>query len=152
MAIGPDHQILLGCNNPNRTVPSTVIINDRNGYIIKTVANEDGADEVWFNDRDGQYFLARSGGLIGLTLAQQLGVIDTDGNEGIMADQSVDTGLPNLTASPHGTAHSVAADPVFNQVYVPIPSTAGGTLCSGDAQGCIAVFTAAHDDQETAQR
>jgi hypothetical protein len=49
-------------------------------------------------------------------------------------------------------AHLVAADPVFNQVYVPIPSTAGGTLCSGDAQGCIAVFTAAHDDQETAQR
>ena len=31
MAIGPDHQILLGCNDPNATVPSTVIIDDRNG-------------------------------------------------------------------------------------------------------------------------
>jgi hypothetical protein len=38
-----------------------------------------------------------------------------------------------------------------SQVYVPIPSTAGGAVCSNaggsDVQGCIAVFTAAHDDQ-----
>ena len=147
MAIGPDHQILLGCNDPNKTVPSTVVIDDRSGKVIATVANEDGADEVWFNDGDSQYFLANSGG----SNPQFLGVIDTDGKEGIKMDQNVPTGLPNTAASPHGTAHSVAADPVFNQVYVPIPSTAGGTVCSGaggsDAQGCIAVFTAGHDDQ-----
>ena len=81
--------------------------------------------------------------------------MDTGGKEGIKADQSIDTGLPNTTASPHGTAHSVATDPIFDQIYVPIPSTAGGTVCSGaggsDAQGCIAVFTAAQDDQETAR-
>jgi hypothetical protein len=153
MAIGPDHQILLGCNDPNKTVPSTVIIDDRTGVVIATIKNQDGADAVWFNDGDSQYFLARSGGLIGQTLAQQLGIIDTVGSgEGIQADQSVDTGLPNLPpTSPHGSAHSVAADPVFNQIYVPIPSTAGGTVCSSaggnDAQGCIAVFTAAHDDR-----
>jgi len=29
MAIGPDHQILLGCNDPTLTVPSTVIIDDQ---------------------------------------------------------------------------------------------------------------------------
>jgi hypothetical protein len=147
MAIGPDHQILLGCNDPNKTVPSTVIIDDRKGDVIATVKNEDGADEVWFNDGDDHYFLARSGG----ANPQQLGVIDTGGKEGISADQSVVTGLPNTPVSPHGAAHSVAADPIFNQVYVPIPSTAGGTVCSNaggsDVQGCIAVFTAAHDDQ-----
>lgn len=150
MAIGPDHQILLGCNDPNKTVQSTVVIDDRNGKVIATVAGEDGADEVWFNDGDSQYFLANSGG----ANPQFLGVIDTDGKEGIKADQNVPTGLPNNPpASPHGTAHSVAADPVFNQIYVPIPSNAGGTVCSGagtgvlDTQGCIAVFTAAHDDQ-----
>jgi hypothetical protein len=147
MTIGPDHQILLGCNDPNKSVPSTVVIDDRDGHVIKSVANEDGADEVWFNEGDSQYFLANSGG----ANPQTLGVIDTDGDKGIKADQSVPTGLPNTTASPHGTAHSVAADPVFNQVYVPIPSTAGLTVCSqaggSDAQGCIAVFTAAHDDQ-----
>jgi hypothetical protein len=142
MAIGPDHQILLGCNDPNKTVPSTVIINEKDGKIIKTVANQDGADEVWFNDGDDHYFLALSGG----ANPQRLGVIDAGGKEGISADQSAPTGLPNTVATPHGTAHSVAADPVFNQVYVPIPSTAGGTVCSSaggsDAQGCIAVFTA----------
>ncbi|MGA8403102.1 MAG: hypothetical protein WB697_24665 [Stellaceae bacterium] len=147
MAIGPDHQILLGCNDPNKTVPSTVVIDDRDGHVVATVANEDGADEVWFNDGDSQYFLALSGG----ANPQTLGVIDTDGKEGVKADQNVPTGLPNTTSSPHGTAHSVAADPVFNQVYVPIPATAGLTVCSqaggSDPQGCIAVFTAGHDDQ-----
>jgi hypothetical protein len=159
MAIGPDHQILLGCNDPNKTVPSTVIIDDRVKKadtavkIIATVANQDGADEVWFNDGDNSYFLGRSGGLTGLTFMQQLGIIDAGDGEKIGSDQSVSIGLPNTTASPHGTAHSVAADPIFNQIYVPIPSTAGGTVCSGgggkDAQGCIAVFTAAHDDPAT---
>jgi hypothetical protein len=148
MAIGEDHQILLGCADPNLTVRSTVIIDDRNGDVIATVANEDGGDEVWFSDGDDEYFLARSGG----GTAQQLGVIDSDGKEKIAADQSVPIGLPNTPTSPHGAAHSVAADPVLNQVYVPIPSTAGLNVCSNaggsDALGCIAVFTAAHDDQE----
>jgi len=149
MTIGPDRQILLGCNDPNATVPSTVIIDDRDGKILKTVANQDGADQIWFNDGDDQYFLARSGG----ASPQKLGIIDADGKEGVASDQSVATGLPNNPpTSPHGTAHSVAADPVFNQIFVPIPSTAGLTVCSdaggSDAQGCIAIFTAAHDDTE----
>ncbi|MBV9554033.1 MAG: hypothetical protein JO032_14730 [Alphaproteobacteria bacterium] len=146
MTVGPDHQILLGCNDPKKTVPSTVAIDDRTGKVIATIRNEDGADEIWFNEGDSQYFLARSGG----TNPQQLGVIDASRDD-LAADQSVPIGLPNNPpTSPHGTAHSVAADPVFNQVYVPIPSTAGLTVCSqaggNDAQGCIAVFTAAHDD------
>jgi hypothetical protein len=153
MAIGPEHQILLGCNDPNATVPSTIIIDDRVKKVdtavtvIATVAREDGADEVWYNDGDDSYFLARGGG----ANPQQLGIIDAGGNgEGIGSDQSVPTGLPNTASSPHGTAHSVAADPVFNQIYVPIPSTAGLNVCTNaggsSAQGCIAVFTAAHDD------
>lgn len=145
MAIGPDHQILLGCNNPILTVKSTVIIDDRTGEIVETLPNEDGADQVWYNDGDGQYFLARSGG----ANPQKLGIVDVDADPGSL-DQDVATGLPNTPATPHGTAHSVAADPIFNQVYVPIPSTAGGAVCSiaggSDTQGCIAVFTAAHDD------
>jgi hypothetical protein len=148
MAIGPDHQILLGCNDPNKTVVSTVIIDDRNGNVIATVAGQDGSDQVDFNEGDSQYFLARSGG----ANPQKLGVIDTDGKEGTASDQSIATGLPSTTATPHGTVHSVASDPVFNQIYVPIPSTAGLAVCStaggSDAQGCIAVFTAAHDDQQ----
>lgn len=149
MAIGRDHQILLGCNDPNKTVASTVIIDDRDGNVKHTIANQDGSDEVWFNDGDNSYFLARSGG----ANPQKLGIIDAGDGEKIGSDQDVATGLPNNPpSSPHGTAHSVAADPVFNQIYVPIPSTAGLNVCSNaggsDAQGCIAVFTAAHDDRE----
>jgi hypothetical protein len=153
MAIGPDHQILLGCNNPNKNVASTVIIDDRDGKVKNTVANQDGSDEVWFNEGNNSYFLARSGG----ANPQKLGIIDAGDGEKLGSDQDVAIGLPNNPpSSPHGTAHSVAADPVFNQIYVPIPSTAGLNVCSNaggsDAQGCIAVFTAAHDDERVADR
>jgi hypothetical protein len=58
-------------------------------------------------------------------------------------------------ANPHGTNHSVMADPIHNQIYVPIASTAftgqsvpaicttGGGL---DANGCIAVFQTVGSD------
>jgi hypothetical protein len=147
MTIGPKHQILLGCGNPNKTVPSTIIINDEveTGAtavtIIATVANQDGADEVWFNVGNNSYFLARDIG----SNPQQLGIIDAgDKSEKLGPDQSVVVGR---------AAHSVAADPAFNQTYMPIPSTAGLSVCSNaggsDAQGCIAVFTAASDDPAT---
>jgi len=141
MAIGPDHQILLGCNAPSGKTASspngngnfsTVIIDDRNGKIIATLNDESGADEVWYNDGDGQYFLARSAA----PLTQQLGVIDVKGDPSRL-DQSVFIG----TAGAAGN-HSVAADPIFNQVYVPIASTSGAsaTYCGG-TNGCIAIFT-----------
>jgi hypothetical protein len=146
MAIGPDHQILLGCNDPNKTVPSTVIIDDRNGRVVETVQGEDGSDEVWYNPGDGQYFLARSGG----ANPQKLGIIDVN-DDPAPKDLDIATGLPNNPpTSPHGTNHSVAADPIFNQVYVPIASTSGSSLCSlsggSDTQGCIAIFTSTAND------
>jgi hypothetical protein len=58
-------------------------------------------------------------------------------------------------ANPHGTNHSVMADSVHNQIYVPIASTAftGQTLpaiCTTgggvDANGCIAVYQATGTD------
>lgn len=143
MAIGPDNQILLGCNDPNKTVPSTVVIDEHNGHVLNVLSGEDGSDEVWYNDGDGHYLLARSGG----ANPQQLGVVDAEsGHE----DASIGIGLPNTTANPHGTNHSVAADPIMNQVYVPIAGTSGATACSAaggsDTTGCIAVFTANDDD------
>ena len=149
MAIGPENQILLGCNDPNRTAPSTVVIDEHSGAVIHVLAGEDGSDQVWFNDGDDHYLLARSGG----SNPQKLGIADAQtGKE----DASVTIGLPNNPpTSPHGTNHSVAADPVMNQVYVPIASTSGSAICGSlggsDAQGCIAVFTAAGDDRQRAQ-
>jgi len=143
MAIGPENQILLGCNNPNQTVPSSVIINDRSGAVIHVLANEDGADEVWFNEGDGHYYLANGGALP----SQRLGVVDAQTGKD---DPSAITGAGNTPVTPHGRNHSVAADPILNQVYVPIANNSGSTVCSSaggsDSQGCIAVFTSTGSD------
>jgi hypothetical protein len=140
LTVGPDHQLLLGCAGTAATpANSTVVIDERNGHIIKTLANESGNDEVWFNPGDNHYFLARSSAVGG----QFLGVVDA---ESLTEDTSVPT-----NATGKGNAHSVAADPVKNQVYVPIPSTATAGVCSSaggtDTQGCIAVFTTPNDDK-----
>lgn len=143
MAIGPDNQILLGCNNPNKTFPSTVIIHNSNaiGAPVIFVPHQDGADEVWYNEGSGEYFLARGGG----SNPQKLGIIDLTLDPNIN-DRSVGTGLPNTSARPHGTNHSVAADPIFNQVFMPISSTSASTICGrgggSNLRGCIAVFKA----------
>jgi hypothetical protein len=134
MAIGPSPQILLGCNATANANNPTAIINKFNGSIVATINNQSGADEVWFNPGNGLYFLARSAA-VGAT--QQLGIIDS----ATFASNSVFTANKNLPRN----AHSVAADPILNQVYVPIPagvSTICGSLGGSDANGCIAVFTA----------
>jgi hypothetical protein len=142
MAIGPENEILLGCNSASGNGRfSTVIINERSGHIIATLDNESGADEVWFNDGDDHYFLARSAAHGD---NQLLGVVDAQDKR---EDQSVFTATK---VAPVRNAHSVAADPVMNQVYVPIPA-GRSTVCSSaggnDAQGCIAVFTTKNDDR-----
>jgi hypothetical protein len=140
MAIGPDHQILLGCNGALNANASTVVIDERDGHVIKTLNNESGADEVWFNPGDGHYFLARSSAV---GTQQLLGVVDA---ERLSEDASAVT-----NGAGKGNAHSVAADPVGNQVYVPIPSTANQGVCEAAGgvagQGCIAVFTSPNDDK-----
>jgi hypothetical protein len=132
MALGSFPQALLGCNDPKKDVPSTVIIDIRNGNTLFTVANEDGSDEVWYNPGDGHYFLGESGG----ANPQHLGIIDSATGK---SDTSVKTGIPG-----GGGAHSVAADPTNLKVFVPIATTSGAGVCSSvggdDSVGCIAVF------------
>jgi hypothetical protein len=140
MAIGPENQILLGCNDPLKDVPSTVVINLHNGNVIHVLRNEDGSDQVWFNHGDGHYFLAESGG----ANPQHLGVVDAQtGKE----DRSPQTGLAGK-----GGVHSVAADATTLKVFVPIATTSGAGVCSSvggdDSDGCIAVFKAARQKNE----
>ena len=123
MAIGPDHQILLGCGGTNNVAN----IMDDDGTIVASLPGQGGNDEVWFNPGDGHYFLAESNN----TVQKQLGIADSLNKE---VDQDIKTGT---------SSHSVAADPVSNQAYVPITAAGGGspTLCSNSpSNGCIAVF------------
>ncbi len=136
LAFGPNHEIQLGCGGAN-----SVIINDANGSIITTQSGEGGADEVWYNSGDNHFFIARSA-------AAKLG--------------TEDAGAPP-SADPDGVtaigSHSVAADSVRNEVYVPIRATSFpanpptvSTICSAhggiDSNGCIAIYTAPKDSDD----
>ena len=139
MAIGPDHQIGLACSGAD-----ALIIDDRTGKQIKLLTGLGGADEMWYNPGDNHYFF-------GISTPGTLGVADAD-------PPAVDTSAKSAAGS-----HSVAADAFRNQVYVPIrgnngASTGGSAnICSAakdvfgnagsDALGCIAVYTAPHDDR-----
>jgi hypothetical protein len=147
MAVGPDSQILLGCNAPSPNGHSnTVIINEHSGVVVGRLPDLGGNDEVWFNEGDGHYFLAG-----GQNLNEQLGVVDSSGHR---ADAIVPTASnPNATGR---RAHSVAADSNKNEVYVPIPATSAaapgydstlcGTSATAKAAGCIAVFSTTKND------
>ena len=133
MALGPFPQALLGCAN---TGPNSLVINLNSGAIIGKLEGEAGADEVWFNPGDNQYFLGSGNHLtVGGKPAPILGVVDATGKRSDFSPTSA------------VGSHSVAADPVKNQVYVPINSGTGAAskICSAhsgvDANGCIAVFT-----------
>lgn len=133
MAMGPDKQILLGCNSPSGNGNfSTVIINEDSGATVQVLNNESGADEVWYSQSGGHYFLARGSAHGGIPY---LGIVDAFRHS---EDQSAATGVNEVR-----NAHSVASD--GNNVYVPIPWGIG-TICgqaappATDTQGCIAVF------------
>jgi hypothetical protein len=134
MAIGPDHQIALACVNTNAEII------DDNGNKVALLTGDGGGDEVWFNPGDGHYFFGIAG-------TGQLGVADAG------PPPSVDATAPSAIG-----AHSVAADPFRNQVYVPISAHApGSTVCSSTADvfgdkgnnalGCIAIYTSPNDDR-----
>lgn len=125
MALGPDEQALLGCQGSTSsgvTLPNeSQIISLRDGRVVATIGQVGGSDQVWFNPGDRHYYLAarfNTGGPV-------LGVIDAD-------EPRFDNNAPTTTNS-----HSVAADPVFNQVFVPLQ--AGAAQCPN---GCVAIYRA----------
>ena len=133
LAIGPQREILLGCSNAGK---GSVIINELSGDLVRNLANLNGNDEVWFNPGDNHYFLAGSNHNLALpTPGPILGVVD----------QSGDPDIEDASPATKSGSHSVAADPVKNQVYVPVNS-GSQALCGETTTGCIAVFTAANDD------
>ena len=137
MAIGPQREILLGCSNAGK---GSVIINELNGDLVRNLPGLNGNDEVWFNPGDNHYFLAGGNHNLALpTPGPILGVVDQSG------DPDVEDASPTTKSG----SHSVAADPVKNQVYVPVnntPADSAFALCGAGVAGCIAVFTTTNDD------
>ena len=146
LAVGPAHQLALGCGAPSA---NWLIISDLfDGTAIP--AGPGGVDEAWYNSGTNHYYF---GGLP----SPLVGVVDAGSTTNNCNTPPVNTPpVPSEcpTSDPSvptfgGFPHSVAADSVSNQVYVPIRSSlfSPATVCSSftgntanDVQGCIAVY------------
>lgn len=144
LALGPREDLLLGCSvpfdtaggawtpaDPKSAAPISVIMDARTGTIERNVPGVSGSDEVWFNPGDGHYYLAarnNPGGPV-------LGVIDAESRTLRQVTPTFNT--PATSPPPRGTAHSVAANPHNNHVFVPLPANNVFPAC---LNGCVAVF------------
>jgi hypothetical protein len=134
LALGPDPQLLVGCSGDAIAAgyaSKTLLLNARDGSVIRSFSEVGGSDEVWFNAGDGNYYLAARDNPDGPVL----GVID-----------SVSTTWRGNTKT-SDDSKSVAANSMNNQVFVGMTPTADafandpglGLQCD---RGCIGVFAA----------
>jgi hypothetical protein len=153
LALGPKQDLLLGCSvvfdtagnvwtptDALTAAPISVIMDARNGSIEKMVTGVSGSDEVWFNPGDGRYYLAarnQPGGPV-------LGVIDAKSQTLVQVVPTLNV-AGKAFAFPAGTAHSVAANPHNNHVFVPLPANNVFPEC---LNGCVGVFGTPGDGEE----
>ena len=125
IVIGPAPNVLVACENFTGSInfpPNEIVINGSTGKIVTIIDKVGGVDQAAFNPTDNRYYVAARdmpGGPV-------LGVIDAITN----------TWLQNVPSG--ANAHSVAADPITNHVFVPLQPSAS---CRAFANfGCIAVY------------
>jgi DNA-binding beta-propeller fold protein YncE len=115
LAFGPHPNLLLGCSSEKNA--RSIIMDLRTGRIVATITEVGGSDQVWYNPGDKRYYLAardNPGGPV-------LGVIDAQTNAWI-------ENVPTVK-----NAHSVAADPKTNQVFVPLTNQGIAVYRAGGA-------------------
>jgi hypothetical protein len=128
LAVGPNHQVLLGCGSPSA---ASLIIDDRNGNTIFSLPGV-SSDEVWYNPGDNHYFLVPT---------------NAAGTAGTLAPVDAETGAGDSMAKAGSSSRVVAADMLKNQVYVVLPGPDDSGFCPNTANGCIGVYTATNDDR-----
>jgi len=124
---GPGTDVLVSCadHDGRAFAPSTVIINGLTGAVLATFNQIGFSDQTWYNPGDNHYYVAGRD----MPTGPRLGVIDA----------GTRTWLVNIPTN--GNAHSVAADPINNHIFVPLP--AGGSNCQSiTADGCVGVYGA----------
>jgi len=144
MAIGPDNQILLGCNAASPTPGNprnSIVIDATSGTtatVLKVLNGAGGVDEVWFNPDDNHYVIPSCNTpcrTVGAKGTEQLGIVDS---AKLRLDKSVtvaeQNGVPTPLPPPNPrTIHSAAAG--GNQIFLPIPAV-GGTVPQFDPTLC----------------
>jgi hypothetical protein len=125
--LGPGTDVMVGCadHDGRAFAPNTLIVNGTTGQVLTSINNIGFVDETWYNPGDNNYYL----GARDMPTGPVLGVINAGSREWL---QNVPT---------NGNAHSVAADPKNNHIFVPLPS--GGQNCETvAADGCVGVYAA----------
>jgi hypothetical protein len=125
--LGPGTDVFVGCadHDGRAFAPSSVIINGTTGAILATINQVGFVDETWFNPGDNNYYTASRD----MPTGPVLGVINAGTRQWL------------INVPTNGNAHSVAADPKNNHIFVPLPS--GGPNCETlAADGCVGVYAA----------
>src|SRR5947209_4058149 len=148
MCFDPRHNLLMVANNADNP-PFATLISTATYTVVKKIPfdgtngapkSNNGAEQCQWSHATGKFYIAIPGIAGQPTGTGGVAVIDP---KIMKVETTLTPGAPN--------AHSVAADPVMNQVYVPIPGNSKSNVCSSaggsDARGCIAVFTTPHDDR-----
>ncbi|MGI8551130.1 MAG: YncE family protein [Dehalococcoidia bacterium] len=115
MTMGPNHQLLVGCNGGDRRHS---IIMDVNGTIVTTITEVGGVDEVWYNPGDQNYYFAASSMTVDGTkdgrVTPVLGIVNAMTN----------VWIANIPTVP--SAHSLAVDSSNNHIYMPLTNVGIG--------------------------
>jgi len=156
--------------NTQTAAPQYVII-DANGGITANVLGAGVGDEVWFNKGDNHYYGAASGSNLApnaitparspngiaatapVNVSQGAATLDVIDAISETLDQRVPTlNVPAVLAAsgdlnphPAATAHSVAADGVTGNVFVPIGANNAVPFC---LTGCITIYGRHDPDQD----
>ena len=114
LALGPIQHLLLGCSGDNGVLVASgrqvQIMDAKTGSIVALIKDVGGADEVWYNPGDKHYYVAARNNPP--PEGPVLGVIDA----------MTDKWIQNVSTGPG--AHSVAANPINEEIFVPLRPTA----------------------------
>ena len=128
LTLGASGNLMVGCGTAGT---QTVVLNPTGtGSIVAQLNAVSGSDELWYDAANGNDYVT------GLNAVGDR-VIDVYSDAGYSLLQSID-----LTAAGFGTSnlHSVAVDPLNDEIFVPITASSTASPNTGCVNGCIAVF------------
>jgi len=136
LTLGASGNLVIGCGTAGS---QTVVLNPAgSGSIVAQLGAVSGSDELWYDAANGNHYVTGSN-------AAGDRVIDVFSDSGYALLQSID-----LTTAGFGKSnlHSVAVDPLNDEIFVPITASSATFPNAGCVTGCIAVFAQAQSVPE----
>ncbi len=128
LTLGASGNLVVGCGTAGT---QTIVLNPAGaGSIVARLGVVSGSDELWYDAANGNHYVT------GVNAAGDR-VIDIFSDAGYALLQSID-----LTTAGFGKSnlHSVAVDPLNDEIFVPITASSSAFPNTACVNGCIAVF------------